>query len=61
MDKKYRGMTVNERLWVSGYWDEFEQAIEKKDLQKIINILKEVELTEDNIVPIIENLGLKYE
>lgn len=61
MDKKYAGMTVNERLWVSGYWDEFGQAVKKKDLQKIINILKEVELTEDNIVPIIENLGLKYE
>jgi hypothetical protein len=61
MDKKYGGMTVNERLYISGNWDEYEKAVKKKDVQKIVDILKEVELTEGNIIPILENLGLTYE
>jgi hypothetical protein len=58
MDSKYAGMTVNERLYVSGYWDEYALAVKNEDLQKIIHILKAVELTEGNIIPILENLGL---
>ena len=42
MDKKYAGMTVNERLYVSGYFDQYEQAVKKKDVEKLIHILKEV-------------------
>lgn len=60
MDKKYGGMTVNERLYISGNWDEYEKAVNKKDVQKIVDILKEVELTEDNIISILEKLGLTY-
>ena len=60
MDKKYAGMTVNERLYVSGYFDQYEQAVKKKDVEKLIHILKEVELTEGNIIPVLESLGLKY-
>ncbi|MBS1528717.1 MAG: hypothetical protein JSU01_00295 [Bacteroidetes bacterium] len=58
MDDKYRGMTVNERLFVSGLMDEFDKAVEEKDVDKVISILKEVELTEGNIYPILRNHNL---
>lgn len=58
MDKKYAGMTVNERLYVSGLMDEYDRAVKKKDAQKVREILEKVELTEANIKPILEQLGL---
>ena len=57
MDYKYAGMTVNERLYVSGLMDEFEEAVEKKNTDKVRAILEKVELTDDSIKPILE----KYE
>jgi hypothetical protein len=59
MYNKYKGMTVNERLWVSGLSDEFDKAVKEKDANKVTQILEEVELTKPNIDPILENLGLK--
>ena len=56
MEHKYGGMTVNERLWVSGLMNKFEEAINCKDTQKAIEILKAVELTGDNI----KNLLISY-
>lgn len=53
MDNKYAGMTVNERLWASGLMDEFERAISEKNTNEAIRILTEVELTEENIKPIL--------
>jgi hypothetical protein len=58
MDYKYAGMTVNERLFVSGLVNEFYNAVNKKDSKKVRQILKDVELTEGNIVPILEHFGL---
>lgn len=58
MDNKYAGMTVNERLYVAGLLDEFEEAISDKNTEKAIRILKKVELTDDNIKPILEKWGL---
>jgi iron uptake system EfeUOB component EfeO/EfeM len=58
MDNKYAGMTVNERLYVSGLMDEFDDAVKKKDIEKVRAILEKVELTEDSIKPILENLKL---
>jgi len=58
MDYKYAGMTVNERLYVSGLLDEFEEAVEKKNTEKARAILEKVELTEDSIKPILEKHGL---
>jgi hypothetical protein len=58
MDDKYRGMTVNERLWVSGLMDEFDKAVEEKDIDRVVSVLKEVELTEGNIHPILKQLKL---
>jgi molecular chaperone GrpE (heat shock protein) len=59
MDYKYAGMTVNERLHVAGLLREFEKAINENDKEEAIRILKEVELTDENINPILKKHGLK--
>ncbi len=56
---KYGGMTVNERLYVSGLMDKFEKAVKEKNVNLVISILKEVELNDLSITPILEQLGLK--
>lgn len=59
MDNKYAGMTVNERLYVSGLTIEFDNAVARKDADGVRRILESVELTEENIVPILEQLQLR--
>ena len=59
MSTKYAGMTVNERLFIAGYLDEFDKAIKEKDIEKVISILKSVELPDSAIDPILERVGLK--
>ncbi len=58
MDNKYAGMTVNERLYVSGLMDEFDEAVKEKKTEMVRAILEKVELTEKSIKPILENLKL---
>ena len=58
-ERKYAGMTVNERLYAGGWIEEFETSVELKDVDKVILILKAVELEEESIPPILESLGLK--
>ncbi len=58
MDNKYAGMTVNERLWASGLMNEFERAIREKNTDAAVRILTKVELTEENIKPILVKWGL---
>jgi hypothetical protein len=58
MDNKYAGMTVNERLYVSGLLDDFEKSVSEKNTDEAVRILKEVELTDANIKPILEKWGL---
>lgn len=58
MENKYAGMTVNERLYVSALMDDFDKAVEERDVEKIRRILSNVELTEESIKPILERLGL---
>jgi len=58
MDNKYAGMTVNERLYVSGLLDEFERVVIEKNTDAAIRILEKVELTDENIKPILEKWGL---
>lgn len=61
MSNKYAGMTVNERLYVSGLMDEFDKAVEKKDVKIIILILEKVEITDDSsIKAILEHFGLPF-
>ena len=59
MESKYLGMTVNERLYASGLFDEYDKADEERRLEDVIRILKEVELNEESIEPILEQLNLK--
>ena len=51
-------MTVNERLYASGLMDECDKAVSEKNTTEVLRILKEVELTEENIKPILEQWGL---
>lgn len=55
---KYPGMTVNERLYVSRLIDRFYAAVKEKGIDAAISILKEVDLSEENIKPILEFQGL---
>ena len=58
MENKYAGMTVNERLYVSGLMDEFDQAVEKKDTEHARAILEKIGLAEGSIKPILKKLKL---
>jgi tetratricopeptide (TPR) repeat protein len=58
MSRKFRGMTVNERLYASNLMDKFDEAVKKKDVATVISLLEEVELTKKSIVPVVENLRL---
>ncbi len=59
MDNKYKGMTINERLYVSGFMDEFDNAVKENKIEKVIDILKKVEITEESAInPILKELGL---
>ncbi|WP_293916367.1 MULTISPECIES: hypothetical protein [unclassified Sphingobacterium] len=59
MDNQYMGMTVNERLYISGLMEEFDLAVKKGNIEKVIHILKQVEITEESSLrPILKELGL---
>lgn len=55
---EYGGMTVNERLVIANKMDEFDNAIDNKDTLRIIEILKSVELTDDNINAILKSFKM---
>ena len=58
MKNKYKGMTVNERLYSNGLLEKYDNAVKGRDVATIISILEEVELKEKSIIPILENLRL---
>ena len=58
MESKYVGMTVNERLYGSGLIEKFDNAVKEKNIKKVIEILKKVELNESSINSILESLEL---
>ncbi len=62
LDNIYGAMTVNERLWVSGLMYSFKEAIKEKNIEKVIKILYEVEITDEaNVEGILKNHNLfKY-
>lgn len=56
---KYGGMTVNERLYVSGMMNKFDKAIDEKNIKEVVRILKEVEISsEANIAAILKKHDL---
>lgn len=55
---KYGGMTVNERLVIANKMDEFDNAIANKDALKVIEILKSVELADNNINAILKKFKM---
>jgi len=59
MNSKYAGMGVNERLFASNLDNKFYKAVKEKDVDLVIKILKEVELSDDSTInPILEHFGL---
>lgn len=46
-------MTVNERLYLSGLLNTFDEAVEERDKEKVRDILEQVYLTPENIDAII--------
>ena len=59
MNDKYSGMTVNERLYISGLMDGFDKAVKEKNVKKVELILKEVDLSDSSINEILVHLGLR--
>jgi len=57
---KYKGMTVNERLYVSGFMNVFEKAVKDRDVAKISKILKKLLLRNLPLKPILESYGLDF-
>ena len=55
-DSKYQGMTVNERLYIHGTMEDFGKAVMARDVERVKSILKEVELSELSITPILKNI-----
>lgn len=52
-EKRAAGMTVNERLWVSGLVSEFDKAIEDKNEKEFREICRRVFLSEENITVLV--------
>ncbi len=46
LENRFSGMTVNERLYVSGLMSDFDSCLKKKDIKGIKSILRKVELDE---------------
>ena len=60
MDDRYRGMTVNERLYVSGLMEDFDKLVSLKDVEGVIKILEKVEITDEpTIESILERLNIQ--
>jgi DNA/RNA endonuclease YhcR with UshA esterase domain len=55
---KYSGMTVNERLYVSGLIDKYYEAVKEKNVDAASSIHKSVDLGENNITAILKFDGL---
>jgi predicted AAA+ superfamily ATPase len=58
MENNYAGMTVNERLYVIGLMEEFDRAVEEKNVDRVYEILAKVGLNEESTKPILQRLQL---
>lgn len=57
---KYNGMTVNERLVVSGKIEEFDIAVSLSDEKKVAEILKGLLVDDNSISDIIKSLKISH-
>jgi hypothetical protein len=55
----YSGMTVNERLVISGLLKDFDKARKKRDTKTMLIILKKIEIDESSTADILTKFGLK--
>lgn len=55
----YTGMTVNERLVVSGLDKKFDKAIENKDVDTVVKILEKVNLDKRSIEDILKKYSMR--
>ena len=53
--KEAAGMTVNERLFLSGLMEKFERAVANRDVQEISAVLRSVYLNTETIDAIIQS------
>ena len=53
-EKEVLGMTVNERLYLSGLMNDFDEAVAQNDELKLRSILEKIHLSQKNIQIIIE-------
>jgi hypothetical protein len=56
--QNFKGMTVNERLYLSGLMDAFDLARERRDKEQLIEILQRVEVDDPSIKQILEDAGV---
>jgi hypothetical protein len=54
-EKEVLGMTVNERLYLSGLLNDFEKAAKQKNKVELKSILEKVHLNSESIKAVIEN------
>lgn len=54
----FKGMTVNERLFLSGLMDNFDLAKERHDKNGLVEILRQLEVDEPSIKKILEDSGV---
>lgn len=62
MDNKYQGMTVNERLYVSGLMNDYDKYVREKNVEQVALILRQIDIKdEDSINAILQQEGLKLD
>jgi len=57
MKERLKGMTINERLYLSGLMDEFDKAVNSKNTEKISSILRKIDI--EDPLPILKSLDLQ--
>lgn len=55
-EKEASGMTVNERLFVSGQMEKFDEAVAQRNVPELERILSSVYLEPDNVRAVIESV-----
>ena len=54
----FAGMTINERLFVSGLIKEFDSAVKEKNRVRVVEILNRIDLNNQTILGILEEYNI---